>query len=514
MEISVQELLECEYFTQSKILAGHGGFKNIITSVTVLDSPDAHHYYKGGEIVLTTGYGFLRNEIYQSELIGKMVEKQVAVLAIQLRFYDNKLPHIIKSEANRLNFPVIDLPVGGTYRDIYDFISSNLMSKETKEIKKIPEVFQDIYDDIMEKGFVKIARTLYKWTGLDAIVAVGNDIFMYHENVDYDEIIHSKNKWNKKVFQISFYNNVNQYYMWIDNKYYEWVCSEIIYENKTIGHILLIKSEKYISSDVYLLLSHCTHLVTMETRIQRDVRKIQRKYDSEFIRKIISKVLDIEEFRKEACILGYELYCEGMIVLFSNIDDLIYEKINKALFMDSTFSGFLKEDLVLAYMKYSPNLFEKINEIGEKFKNIKISVGSVTYYDKIYQSYEEAMCALELGHVINKNQNVFYFMQLGFYRFFKSKKIAEESAKYYEEYLNPLKGLGKENYKTMLDTLDAFIKNSYAYRETAKQLFVHPNTVRYRIAFIEKQCNINFKNAEDRLNMEIALKILPLIGSF
>ena len=55
------------------------------------------------------------------------------------------------------------------------------------------------------------------------------------------------------------------------------------------------------------------------------------------------------------------------------------------------------------------------------------------------------------------------------------------------------------------------VHNNYNYRETAKAVFLHANSVRYRISLIEKLFNVNLKKQSDRLNIEVALKLLPLV---
>ncbi|WP_214659178.1 helix-turn-helix domain-containing protein [Candidatus Formimonas warabiya] len=63
----------------------------------------------------------------------------------------------------------------------------------------------------------------------------------------------------------------------------------------------------------------------------------------------------------------------------------------------------------------------------------------------------------------------------------------------------------------MTDTLKLFLANSCNYSLTAKQMFLHPNSVRYRLQTIEKICKINLRSEEDRLSLLIAFKLHPLI---
>ena len=126
------------------------------------------------------------------------------------------------------------------------------------------------------------------------------------------------------------------------------------------------------------------------------------------------------------------------------------------------------------------------------------------------------MCALNVGSVLKDREcNIYNFKDLGFYRFLKKynveKGLDRELMWYYNRCLKPLRESKEEGFDSMIKTIDVYIKNNYNYRETDNALYMHSNTVRYRVALVEKICSMNFKNSDDRLNMAIALKILPFV---
>jgi DNA-binding PucR family transcriptional regulator len=92
-----------------------------------------------------------------------------------------------------------------------------------------------------------------------------------------------------------------------------------------------------------------------------------------------------------------------------------------------------------------------------------------------------------------------------------SSELDKEMDRFYEDYLKPLEINDAEHNSNLIETLKCLIHSNYKHRVAAAEMFVHPNTIRYRIKIIEKLCRINLDLPDNRLLMEIAIKILPLI---
>lgn len=135
MEISLQELLSFNFFSTSKVLAGKRGLENLVTCVTVLDSPDAYKYLKGGDFVITTAYGILHDENIQQEVVRKLAVNGASGLGLKLRFFNYRLPQVMRETADSYNLPIICIPDDYAYTDIYEFITANMISRISGEVK-------------------------------------------------------------------------------------------------------------------------------------------------------------------------------------------------------------------------------------------------------------------------------------------------------------------------------------------------------------------------------------------
>ena len=59
----------------------------------------------------------------------------------------------------------------------------------------------------------------------------------------------------------------------------------------------------------------------------------------------------------------------------------------------------------------------------------------------------------------------------------------------------------------ILSTIDTFFENNLNVSETARQLFVHRNTLVYRIEKLQKSTGLDIRTFEDAMTLKIALMV-------
>ena len=64
----------------------------------------------------------------------------------------------------------------------------------------------------------------------------------------------------------------------------------------------------------------------------------------------------------------------------------------------------------------------------------------------------------------------------------------------------------------LIHTLRDLARCSYHYRTAADELFAHPNTLRYRVARITELAGLDLADPEDRLRIELALRVLDVLS--
>jgi len=88
----------------------------------------------------------------------------------------------------------------------------------------------------------------------------------------------------------------------------------------------------------------------------------------------------------------------------------------------------------------------------------------------------------------------------------------DELAAFAREHLGPLVAYDEENGTALLSTLETYCEEDGNHVRVAERLFLHRNTVRYRLRKAEKLLGMNLDNPEVRLLLGVCFRIRRLVG--
>lgn len=137
---------------------------------------------------------------------------------------------------------------------------------------------------------------------------------------------------------------------------------------------------------------------------------------------------------------------------------------------------------------------------------IRISYGSIIHEIRdVSRSYKEAIMAMEVGEIFFKDRPVVAYSLLGIGRLIYQLPI-------------PLcKMFIKETFKEkrpddfdeeMLTTIHKFFENSLNVSETSRQLYIHRNTLVYRLDKLQKSTGLDLRVFEDAITFKIAMMVV------
>lgn len=124
----------------------------------------------------------------------------------------------------------------------------------------------------------------------------------------------------------------------------------------------------------------------------------------------------------------------------------------------------------------------------------------------IHRSFQEAKSALELGQLFNLQERVILFQDLGVMRLLL-KLEQQELEDFRNEVLGPLLKYDQENNLHLEETLLAYLASDGDLNLAGDRLYLHPNTLRYRLKKAAEILDRDLGSLENRMNLYIALKI-------
>lgn len=125
-------------------------------------------------------------------------------------------------------------------------------------------------------------------------------------------------------------------------------------------------------------------------------------------------------------------------------------------------------------------------------------------------SLRQAGQALEMARRLAEPKPL-YYSDLSVYRLLFQLEHSPELIAFQEETIGPL--LSLENANEFIHTLEAYFEHNGNLSQTAEALFLHRNTLIYRMERIAAITNLELDKPENRLAMQLALRIYRMLGS-
>ena len=142
----------------------------------------------------------------------------------------------------------------------------------------------------------------------------------------------------------------------------------------------------------------------------------------------------------------------------------------------------------------------------EAMVSVRVAYGNIVEELKdVSKSYKEAMMALDVGKVFYVERNILAYNELGIGRLIHQLPFSLCDMFLKEVFDGDIQGLFDDEE---LMTVFSFFENNLNISETARQLYVHRNTLVYRLDKIQKMTNLDLRVFEDAITFKIALMVV------
>jgi purine catabolism regulator len=125
------------------------------------------------------------------------------------------------------------------------------------------------------------------------------------------------------------------------------------------------------------------------------------------------------------------------------------------------------------------------------------------------ESFSQAGQALEMARRFQEDK-VLYFPDLSVYRLLFQFEHNPALIAFQEEILGPM--LAHDGGQELLQTLEVYFEHKGSLTKASEALFIHRNTLIYRLERISEISGLDFEKPETRLAVELALHIYRMLG--
>ena len=142
---------------------------------------------------------------------------------------------------------------------------------------------------------------------------------------------------------------------------------------------------------------------------------------------------------------------------------------------------------------------------SEAMVSVRVAYGTIVEEIKdVSRSYKEADMALEVGRVFYSEKNVLAYNELGIGRLIHQLPQSLCEMFLGEVFDRDVDGMFEDEE---LSTVFTFFDNNLNISETARQLYIHRNTLVYRLEKIQKKTGLDVRVFDDALTFKIAMMV-------
>ena len=143
---------------------------------------------------------------------------------------------------------------------------------------------------------------------------------------------------------------------------------------------------------------------------------------------------------------------------------------------------------------------------GEGLSKCRIALGTIVHEIKdVSRSYKEAKMALDVGKIFYNERAIVAYSNLGIGRLIYQLPIP--LCKMFIKEIFDGKSPDDFDDET-LTTINKFFENSLNVSETSRQLYIHRNTLVYRLDKLQKSTGLDLRVFEDAITFKIALMVV------
>lgn len=285
-----------------------------------------------------------------------------------------------------------------------------------------------------------------------------------------------------------------------------------VFDEHQLEYVILAKGD---SDDVYMI----GKLAAFQ--IQNLLIAYKERYDKDnFIKNLLLDNLLLVDIYNRAKKLHIETDVRRVVFLI----ETKYEKDGNALeTVRSLFSGKIKDfitavdekNIILVKELKENESYEDLDKTAriivdmlntEAMTQVHVAYGTIINEIKdVSRSYKEAKMALDVGKIFYSSKNLIAYNKLGIGRLIYQLPIPL-CKMFIKEIFD---GKSPDDFdEETLTTINKFFENNLNVSETSRQLYIHRNTLVYRLDKLQKSTGLDLRVFEDAITFKIALMVV------
>lgn len=534
--MTLDNILKNERFSELTLINSNADLSREVSTIESTETPDIAKYLGPNTFLLTTAMAYKEDQKGLCDLIVQLNNLPCAGLGIKLGRFIYELDEEVIETANRLKFPLIKIPIDSTLGSIFHELLSHLWQNKNEQLVYSLNIQKKFSNLMIRNASINVllrnlAHTLKKSIALvdpfgNITSSTNSNKAQYSKRVLRNIVEHLAEKDRSstpivinlrepslKVSTASIYSidiaSYFPYYLIIfDAVNMEYPISTMaieqaililaftLYKNLRVSYNAITTKEDFLKN----LVSFKNHEQLNESQLLYIGEKYGLK-SSNLYQVIIGSISNRSKVSIDPTVVE-----EWYTLIYNWLDIKLEKDIKKSIL----FPDIDKYDYIILLQDNVPNLISKLVSyrlILQKTLQLDMNfyVGNVVQdINLIKYSYKEAIESMESGETKNNINFIKYYNQLD-----TLELLHLLPKNQLESFIsNTLKSLANPTDETLIEfknTLKTFLDLNCNITDTANALFIHRNTVKYRIKRCEEILGQDITDPNYSLQLRLSL---------
>ncbi|WP_322906338.1 PucR family transcriptional regulator [Paenibacillus sp. SGZ-1009] len=498
-ELTVRELLQLPLLQGTSVLSGSQGLKRAVRFIDILELPEPDHGLKTGVLLMTSGYSLRDQPARLAQLIRALAGHGAAGLAIKSDGYLPVLPLEAVQASEQYGLPVLELPEGANYAELIQAVTARILSHPIVVEQRSDEAYRKLTAMVLENIGIQAVNDHVSGL-LKAPVAVidnsGATIVASPVGWDYRQAIYPL----RRTIQVDRRNVAT---LIVDKQTLDTLEETGIEQARLVLALELMRNRIIMDTGHRLRGNFIDELMTPPTPPRHEVEERGRQLG-----------MDPSQLWEVAVIEGQTAPEEEWISQLLEPEAARYGVRPHVEFRSNRAILFLptpvatdehevrrKQELI----PWTAIVGGWLDDRQGMLTGYRAGIGRPTWLWDIHESYSEARHSLSISRRLSGGGALTAYKDIEIYHLLRATVDERGFEELFDRKLGKLKQYDEEHNSDLLRTLFFYLESRGSLMDTAAQLFIHRNSVKYRLERIREIAGFDLTDPHEQFVCHLCL---------
>ena len=562
MELTVADFLSLSELEGVRLAAGGNGVYRTITRTNIIDNPDTLDWLMPGEFLLSSGYIFREKKELQRSIIRSLAEINCAGLCIKTGRYLDAMPPSMVAEANRLDFPLIELPFGYSLSAAAATINRRLFSGGEGQLEQTLAIHREVMQTALTSGgLFRLTETLVRLIGNPVLVTDSSWNLLCHVDrpdnpfplAEHVSTVPKRPPF-PEAFLATLPDSLRNYKKAVTRIYelegggkVHCRIRPIAAHNFIYGYLIVWESVRDLGELDYVALEQVAVVAALERIRAKEVEQTKLRVRKDFLDDLLSGNIESQNAVRSLAKLhglSFDSRYRCLVVRLDREETLAQEDLLRAgRGKYASNAGPTEADrmaalaaqaaeetgvnivsvprglqlVVLADLGRSPEqgtqavrrmarrLAELLNGPEAASQALVVVGKAAPALSEVSKSLRDAQNGVHMARTTGLRDHVVFMDDFAAYQLLRDHVDRDSLSRFCRSSIGPLLEQDEKNGTQFVETLDKLFLHNGSISDAAKDMYIHRNTYIYRLEKIKALLDTDLKNPRKLLELQLGL---------